>query len=146
MEGKYKSFDPELFEQNDNRARNAVMETLNHDGMYVHINDDHYGPDLMVYVGFKHKYYVECEVKHNWKDGTRKFPFPTVQLPERKAKFAKLTKSVEFWILSEDLLSAVIIPDYILDSIIPVEVPNRLVASGELFYQVPIDQCIIRRL
>lgn len=156
-----KKFDPTLFAENDARARAAVMHALNGDGMYVQPNDDKYGPDLCVYVGYRHKYYVECEIKRVWKSDQDTFPWTTVQVPERKAKFTRegspktptgrmpqlhTWKEVEFWILREDCQVAIIIPESVLSSSPLVEVPNSQVSSGEKFYQVPISECIIRRL
>lgn len=141
-----KKFDLELFRTNDNKARAAVMQCLNDDDLYVKPNDDKYGPDLCVYTGYKHKYYIECELKHAWKDSSKPFPFPTVQIPYRKSKFLGVGKPVEFWVLSSDAKVAVIVPDYILEASEVTEVPNRLVSEGEKFYQVDISKCIVRKL
>lgn len=146
MSDTRKPFSLELYQENDEKARNAVMQYLNDEDLYVKPNDDRYGPDLCVYLGYKHKAYIEVEVKRVWKADQDTFPWSTVQIPERKRKFTKTTKSVEFWILRSDLKMAVIIPDYILDSSDSVEVPNSMVSSGEKFIQVPIEQCIIRSL
>ncbi len=40
----------------------------------------------------------------------------------------------------------VIIPDYVLGTIVPVEVRNVFMGQGEKFFQVPIDECILRSL
>jgi hypothetical protein len=160
MQGEYKPFSQSLFEANDQRARSAVMEALNEDGLYACPNEDKYGPDLCVYTGYKHKYYVECEIKLVWKSNQDKFPWVTVQVPERKHKFTRAGsetptgrmpqahswKEVEFWILREDCGMAIIIPEHILSSSNLVEVPNSNIASGEKFFQVPIENCIVRRL
>jgi hypothetical protein len=154
MNGTYKQFDIELYRENDKRARAAVAEYLNGQGLYCHPNEDKYGPDLCVYTGYKHKYYVETEVKlayrppqsgvpDNWRG---EFPFPTVQIPERKLKFTRSGKPVEFWVLSADLQFAIVISEEVLCSAPLVEVPNSLVASGEQFIQVPIEQVQILNL
>lgn len=155
-----KPFDEKLFAENDARARAAVMAALNQDGIYAQPNPDKYGPDLEVYVGFKHKYYIECEIKRVWKSEYNVFPWSTVQVPERKLKFARLGnitpsgrfppahtwKECEYWILREDCQIAVIIPESILSLSKLVEVPNSQIASGEKFFQVDINQCIVRKL
>lgn len=152
MDGQYKQFDRELFEQQDQRTRSAVMEYLASEGLYCTQNPDLYGPDLLVYRGYSKLYYIEVECKLVWNNqhdpstGQRVFPWPTVQLPERKAKFTRKRLPVEFWILSKDLQTAVIIPDNVIDSSMLVPVSNRLVSEGELFFQVPVSECIIKDL
>jgi hypothetical protein len=161
MKGAYKQFDPALFASNDERARAAVMHALNHDGMYACPNPDKYGPDICVYSGYRHVSYVECEIKLVWKSGQDTFPWPTIQVPERKHKFtrdgapatptgkrpaAHTWKEVEYWVFREDCQVAIIIPEHVLSSSPLVEVPNRYTAKGELFFQVPIEQCIVRSL
>jgi hypothetical protein len=154
-----KSFSRSLHGTFDSPARAAVLEFLESESLYAIQNDDTYGPDLIVYKGFQPKYYVECEVKLAWRaalasssedelgvvdEGT--FPFSTIQLPERKLKFCKLGIPCEFWILRSDLQYAMIIPDYVVTAHTPVEVPNKYVESGELFYQIPVTECILRKL
>lgn len=142
-----KPFDLDLYRENDDRAKNAVATALNDEGLYCHVNDDKYGPDLCVYTGYRHKYYVECEIKRVWKAGQDVFPWDTIQIPERKLKFVKgTTKDVEFWVLREDCEMAVIIPDALISSSPLVEVTNSMIATGEKFIQVPIEHCIVRKL
>lgn len=141
-----KAFDEQLYADNDTLAKATVASAFNRDGLYCRVNDDLYGPDLCVYLGYKHKYFVECEIKRVWAGGET-FPWETIQIPHRKEKLINgTTKPVEFWVLSADLKWAVIIPEEVIVASPVVEVPNRLVSTGELFYQVPVSQCIIRKL
>jgi hypothetical protein len=140
----YKRFDERLFLDNDTPARSAVMRHIDAAGLYITDNDDRYGPDLIVYKGLKKSYYIECEIKNVWSGAD--FPYDSVQLPSRKEKFLKAGLPIEFWILNKELTHAVVLPDFIIDSSFLVEVPNRLVSSGEYFYQIPIDKCIIKKL
>lgn len=144
MNGSYKQFDPALYEQYNRAAIDAVRSHINASGLFVQDNDDIYGPDLVVYLGFKPRYYVECEVKLIWSGPD--FPFDTIQLPERKAKFARLPKPCEFWICNREYTHAIVISDRNLEPDMIVEVPNKLVANGELFYQVPIDRTVLVEL
>lgn len=154
MQGKYKKFDSETFEQTDARARQAVLQEIQEMGLYITENDDKYGPDLVVYSGFRKSSYIEVEMKLAWStssvemesDPKLGFPFDTIQIPERKGKFLRLRHPVEFWLLNGDCTAAIIIPDSVLDKEMLVEVPNRLVSGGELFFSVPIDRCIFRRI
>lgn len=140
-----KPFDPQLFADNDMRARAAVLHLLHSEGIHAIENDDLYGPDIVVYSGYTPTSYIEVEIKQAW--GTNLvFPYSTVQLAERKGKYLRKRLSIEYWLLSPDCSKAIIIPDYALSSSQLVEVPNRLVSSGEKFYQVPVDQCIVREL
>lgn len=140
MEGKYKGFDEGLYKENDSRAVAAVLQYLLDQGLYGRINEeDIYGPDILMYSGYKKVSYIEAEVKRGWHGSI--FPFSTVQVPERKLKFTRKRLPVEFWILNSDCTSAVIIPDYALTSSPLVEVPNSMISNGEKFFQVPLDQC-----
>ncbi len=138
----YKQFSKQLHTSYDSPARAAVLAYLESGGLYAVENDDRFGPDLVVYTGFRPKYYVEPEVKLSWLAGTE-FPFTTVQVPARKSKFLQLGLPVEFWILREDLQYALVIPDHVLSAAPQMEVPNKYRETGEFFYQVPVDQCIL---
>lgn len=138
-----KPFDRELFDTNDAKARAAVLHLLHSEGVHAIENDDLYGPDIVVYSGYTPSSYIEVEIKAAWRDGLV-FPFPTVQLAERKGKYLRKRLNIEYWLLNPACTRAIIIPDYALSSSLIVEVPNRLIASGEKFYQVPISDCIIK--
>ncbi len=140
-----KPFDPSLFNSNDARARAAVLHLLHSQGVHAIENDDLYGPDIVVYKGYIPSSYIEVEIKQAW--GTSLvFPFSTVQLAARKGKYLRKRLSIEYWLLNPECNRAIIIPDFALDSSQLVEVANRYVESGEQFYRVPVDQCIIRDL
>lgn len=143
MIGSYKQFDSQLYAEYDAKARAVVRGALAAE-WDIRDNDDKYGPDLIVYRDGKPLYYIEVEVKRVWRNA--KFPWDAVQLPERKIKFLSLGLSIEYWILRNDLGAALIIPDYLLDGAAPVEVPNKYNASGELFYQIPVSNCILKEL
>lgn len=143
--GAYKNFDASLYETNDKRGTSRVISYLTDAGLFAILNDDTYGVDIHVFSGFKPAYHVEVEIKQAWKSGPG-FPFPTVNLPERKRKFAELPKPVEFWVLSSNLEWAIIVPDFAVTDDKLVEVPNKYIAQGEKLFQVPVDQCIIKYL
>ena len=143
---KRKPFDKALFEQNDYKAREIVKDYIGASGLYVRDNPDIYGPDLIVYKGFKPLSYVEVEIKKVWKAGQDEFPWKTIQLPERKSKFLNLGLPIEFFILREDMQMAVVIPDYVISSKQLKEVKNKYVAEGEKFFQVDVSDCNIADL
>lgn len=139
-----KPFDQQLFNRNDPEARDAVLSHLDSLGLYAKENDDQYGPDIILYRGLKPLSYIEVEVKRVWTGEV--FPWDSIQLPERKTKFTKLGLPCEFWVLNSTMQHAIIIPDTALSSSFLKEIPNRYVASGEMFYQIPLDICIRKEL
>lgn len=146
MRGAYKHFDQKLFNQNDFPARSRVLDYISSHGLYAIQNDDKYGPDLVIYKGFRPSYYVEVEVKRVWKGSQGYFPWDTIQIPERKGKFLNMGLPIEFFILRADLEMAVIIDGATIEKSPLVEVPNKLITAGEKFYQVPTTECNIAHL
>lgn len=143
MLGLRKRFDPELKQANDGPAVAAVLAYLEEQGVPRAVqNPDLYGPDIVLWRGLRPTSYIEVEIKRVWREGTE-FPWRTLQLPERKGKFRRLGLPIEYWILRADRLQALVIPEAALDdpSSSLVEVPNRLVAGGEYFYQIPVNLC-----
>jgi hypothetical protein len=148
MKGKYKTFEEEEFRQNNDPGIFAVLDHLNELGAYAEINDDRYGPDIVVYRGFIPVYYIEVDVVRGWKRGLDPWPFKNLHVPERKAKFINLRakKSLEFWSLSADLTMAMIAQDHIVNSSPLKEVANSKISSGELFYCVDLENVHEREL
>lgn len=132
MQGKYKSFDSKLYRVNDN-AKELAIEYFKRIGMSAIVNPDQYGIDLIV----DNQFYCEVEVKHNWKQ--ENFPFPNLQIPERKKKFAALDKPVVFMVLSSNRKKALVAKDHdVLKSPLKT-VSNKYVKNGEKFFQVDVS-------
>jgi hypothetical protein len=140
-----KKFSQELYNEHNDRAINAVIREFEEAGLFATRNDDRYGPDVVVYKGFQPTYYVEVEVKLAWKPDTV-FPFDTIHLPERKAKFLNLGLPIEFWILRSDLKESLVLPEHIIHSSNLTIVPNRYIEAGEQFFNVPVSECIHKLL
>lgn len=144
---KRKKFDESLYKEHDTPACNRILHHLIEDmGLYAVRNEDKYGPDIVVYSGFKKSCYVEVEIKKVWRADQDVFPWSEVNLPERKGKFLKLGLPIEFYILRSDMQRAIVLPDYVVEPSPIVEVPNKYIESGEKFYKVDVLQCITKEV
>ena len=134
---KRKKFDYTLFKQNDKLAREvgkAYWKSLDRTAID---NPDRYGPDLVV----DGVYYCEMEIKRAWKG--KEFKYKTCQIPHRKAKyldFNKYGRTTHFFIINNEQEFAFFIKGEDVEASPVVEVPNRYVPSGEMFFQVPLNK------
>jgi len=130
-----KRFDRELFNETDGTARDSAKKYWISLGHTVEDHPDRYAVDLIVDTGLE-TFYCEVEIKKVWKGV--EFKYDTLQIPERKSKFAKLDKPAYFMIFNNERSHAFICSHTdLLDSPV-VEVPNKYVYKGEMFFQVPI--------
>lgn len=139
MQGKRKPFNPELYEANDLEARLRVIDFFEQKfarhGLEIGNSEDPYAPDIEVRKNGDVKAHIEVEVKQAWDYGD--FPFSTIQLPERRKKSAEIGS--RFAVLNKHFTRmAYIKPDVLLSSPL-VEVKNKYVPEGEMFYQVSVD-------
>ena len=132
---KHKKFDSDLFDLTDSPAREATKQYLSRMGYTAIDNPDKYCADLII----EDICYVECECKLVWKGPV--FPWPTVHIPQRKQKFAKLEMPVLFYIWNAEYSHALRIAGELLIDDRLVEVPNRMISKGEYFYDIPMN-CI----
>jgi hypothetical protein len=131
-----KPFSTELFELNDP----AKLKVLVHLGSKWYVNPARYEVDLT-----NGTEYAEVEVKQHWRSGPP-FPYPTINLPERKGKYLHHGEALKFWVLSADTSHAMVIPaTLVLESPLNI-VPNKYVRYGERFYQVDVSKCEIVKL
>lgn len=134
MTAQRKRFDRELFQKYDQLARDVTTAYLESLGYEVDVHPDRYAQDLIATSPAK-DFCVECEVKLVW-DG-EEFPYPNVQLPERKKKFFNVP--TQFFIWNKPLQYAMSFWSHDVATLESVEVPNKYVHSGEYFYQIPMD-------
>lgn len=133
MSAVRKKFDRKLYEQYDQLARDATTKVLKSQGYSVTEHPDRYAQDLIAEQGDDH-FFVECEVKLVWE--TKEFPYDTVQLPERKKKF--FDYPTQFYIWNKPLEHAMTFWSHDVQTLEPVEVPNKYVYAGEYFFQIPM--------
>ena len=130
-----KRFDRELYKSSDALARAAGKKYWSSLGYSVIDNPNTYGPDLIVTstMGF----YSEVEIKKVWSG--KEFAYDTLQIPERKKKFLGLDMPTVFIVFNNEQTHGFVCTDEQLANSPLVEVSNKYVRSGELFYQVPIN-------
>lgn len=133
----YKVFQQTDFDKHDSAARERAKKFWFANGYVCQDNADEYGVDLVVEKDLK-RFYCEVEVKTVWHG--RKFHYPTIHIPVRKAKF--LSKPTQFMIFNSSLTHAAIVGRKAIMESPAVEVPNVKVRAGEKFFDVPKDKLI----
>jgi hypothetical protein len=98
-------------------------------------NEDIYGVDLVV-EGKGRKFNCEVEVKQTWHG--LNFHYDTLHIPVRKAKF--LTDPTTFMVFNAGLHRVAVVGRKAVREAPKVEVPNREIAFGERFFDVPVSQ------
>lgn len=125
----YKKFDEELYAQYD-PAKQIVIDFFERNGHKAIVNPDQYGIDLII----DDKFFVEVEVKNEFKGA--KFTWDTLHIPSRKKKF--ITDATMFCVVNVEGTHAMFAPGKIVKRCRRDEVPNNKIASGELFFIVPM--------
>lgn len=131
-----KRFDRALFTENDTAARAAGKRYWSSIGYSVIDNPDTYGPDLIVDTGTD-KFYGEVEIKRVWSG--KDFAYDTLQIPGRKKKFIGLDLPTNFIVFNADQTYGFLCTCSQLAVSPLVEVANKYVYSGEMFYQIPVS-------
>lgn len=142
MYGEYKGFDKVLFDRNDKKARLAAKLLLMSSDRFgatfngVVDNEDTYGPDLKITKDGVAVGYLEVEIKSVW--DSYDFPWPSVQFPERKAKFVVGSKyPIYFLMFNKCLTRALAVTGQtLIDS--PVKEVKTVYTNNENFFQVPV--------
>lgn len=139
--GIYKKFSQDLYDKYDHAGTDAVLSHLLADDCYAARNDDQYGPDIILYSGFRPVAYIEVEVRSGWTSGD--FPWKLVNILERKLKYLGGKLSCDIWILSNDLKNCVIVAEKSIGRAVQESVGNTEISSGEEFRRVPIEECVL---
>ena len=135
-----KPFDQQLLDENDSVARAWCKFLLMTKGYEAFDNPDKFEIDVIGTKGEK-TWFFEGEVKKEW---TGDFKYKTVHIPCRKEKYIR--RDVVFVIVSGDRLQAFTVRADIVKECPKVEVPNKYVENGELFYDVPVEQCTLYKI
>jgi hypothetical protein len=130
-----KPFSEEQFKQDDRPAKVKVAAYItNRWGMIVS-EGEQYGVDLVCSKDQEIVGLVEVERRHNWVD---EFPFRTVHVPARKAKFFVLEGPVILFSVRSDLKKAMWCKDVDIMSS-PIELLDNKHCENEDFFVVPLE-------
>ena len=138
-----KRFDRELYNEVDKKTKEKVFSLLeSFDNLQAEENSKKTKVDILVTDPdtSELKFNIECEIKKVWKN--KEFPYESVQIPERKSKYAILDKPTLFVMFNADYSSYLVIKSSDLLASPLVEVPNKYVYKGEMFYQVPLTKVV----
>lgn len=128
-----KEFDEDLHQEFDSTAKLKTIEYLGNLGINAVENPDRYGVDLIVPDCF----YAEVECKYVWTG--EEFPYKDVHLPYRKSKYCNLDMPTLFCIWNREFSHLISFNSFIVKEIEPIEVKNKYIPEGELFFKIPID-------
>lgn len=139
MIGTRKKFEPDLYNQFDGPAKEAMRIHLLAKGHEkVVVPSENYGADLYSVLGGL-KMYHEVEVSQKWETGEH--PYPNGSIPERKSRLIDMLDGdpLYFWMLRLDLLRALVFSSIYCNDKYLVEVPNSKIPAGEFFFRIPKD-------
>jgi hypothetical protein len=143
-----KSFSPELYAAHDAEIKQLVIERLPHalmlldplrwDGLVLEENSNLYAVDLIgvTHQGEKVAVEVEHKLTREW-DET--FPYKTLDIPGRKAKFARLDGVVWFVLVNHDKTRMAVTISSVLNVIAPTPKTTKY-SVNELFFNVPLSE------
>ena len=132
----YKDFDRDLHNRHDVQGRETVKNyvSAHKDGLIAKDNPDEYGVDLLFYKYDRLVGYGEVEVRTNWKATV--FPFKSLHVPERKKKLLDNALVTLFFSVNEKHTQMFVCKAETVLNAPLVEVSNKYVQKGELFYDV----------
>jgi Holliday junction resolvase-like predicted endonuclease len=131
-----KPFSTALY-NNDDNAKDQVVEWLKSQDYEAWVNPDQYGIDVLAHKDGQ-DYQFEVEVKHNWK-GPR-FQYGTLHYSDRKRKFLKTPANTAFVTLNHERTHALLVPGIVLSSA-PTIIKDTIYTSNEKFIEVLTSQC-----
>ena len=133
-----KPFSQALHDDNDPVARKRIKDYLEWaHGVKLMENPDKYDIDLICQEDGSIIAGYEVERRHNWLG--RDFPFTTLHVPERKAKYAERPYPTFYVATNKFVNYALLMPFSELTKAYCQEQKNRFVGDGEFFYNVPVE-------
>ena len=133
-----KQFSNNLHDTYDDLGRFRAYKLFNkYFDVELQDNQDTYGVDLVAYRDNQKVGYVEVEVRAAW-DGL--FPFDTLNIPYRKKKLLENNLPTVLVAFNKQGTLAYICKDITVLNSPVVEIKNKYMAKGEMFYQVPLDK------
>ena len=130
-----KPFSNYLHSVYDEPARKAVASWVNMKwGLDAQNNPDHYGVDLICFRSGVPVGALEVEVRQEGFDR-----FDSIHVGQRKDKLFQTGLPTLFFALTQDLSHAYWVKADLIKGCPLIEVQNRYVGNGELFYDCPIN-------
>ena len=129
-----KPFSEYLHKVYDEPARKAVAAWASMKwGLNVRDNPDRYGVDLICFRSNLPVGYIEVEVRQEGFDS-----FHSIHAGQRKEKLFRQDRPVLFFALTQDLQRAYYLKADLIKDCPLIEIHNRYVGKGEMFYDIPI--------
>ena len=135
---KIKPFDQYIHDQCDPPAREALTTYLKNKWDYTSLPYDKYKVDLLIENEFSVPIgYAEVEMR-DWED----CPFRTIHIPQRKKKLFDNDMPTVYFVINKSLSKAwyINVKEILISPL--MEIPNRRIADGEYFYDVPKDKFV----
>jgi hypothetical protein len=134
MIGSYKPFDKSLSDRYDKPGRDFIKAAAKLKWNVEARDHELYKVDLICYRDGEHIGYAEVEVREPY---GYKFPYETVHVPSRKDKLMDNGLPTVYFVVNKFFDRLMWVRTEKLGDILQIEVPNKMVASGECFYDVP---------
>jgi len=133
-----KQFNAELHNHFDEVGRLRAYKLFKRNyGIELVDNPDEYAVDLIAMKNNKIVGYVEVEVREAW-DGL--FLYDTLNIPSRKKKLLTNNLPTVLLAFNKQGTFCFICKDQTVLASPLVEIPNKYMATGEFFYQVPVNK------
>lgn len=137
MKNDSKPFDLNLYDADDG-AKQKVMDWMSGYGWQAEVNPDQYGIDVLAERG-ERRLAVEVEVKHNWTN--RWFPYQTVHISARKAKFARLEGREVWFTMLNDTRDTILVIDGEIVAEASIISKRTTYTDNERFITIPVEKC-----